>query len=255
MLARSFMVVVLAVGSVLANAQDDRLDELDFDEAPIRDEAVPYFAVGVGFGATVSWLPMDDVNVRAQESELGAMSTPMILWGGEVFAAIGVIPNVRLGFSWMGGLNTQSTDVPVGDQSMKRTMEYLASHSTFHAEYAIAIAKGLAIVPGTGIGFSNQIISTYQSANSRTWDDYRSISTFPDMFSELSRSSFTVPVRLSIEYAVTPFVALRGQAAYTLQVAADDWMGNRTATVTGVPDGINLSAFSAQLGLFVGLFN
>jgi hypothetical protein len=40
-----------------------------------------------------------------------------------------------------------------------------------------------------------------------------------------------------------------------MQVSAADWMASKTSVVTGVSDGINMNAFSASIGVFVGLFN
>lgn len=249
---------ILAVACVVAMpvaAQDDRLDELGFEEAAISDEAVPYFAVGVGPAFTFSFLPMDDINARAKELGVPELSSPMILFGAEVFSAVGFVPNLRAGFSWMSGSDKQSAPVPGQTPQLDRTMEYNLSMSTLHLDYAITLAKGLAVAPGLGFGWGTQTIKAYQSQANRNWSDYDSISTAPDMQSTLEHGVLYVPARLNLEYAVTPFIAIRGQAAYTIQVSSGDWKGNNTAVVANVPDGINVSAFSAQVGLFVGLFN
>ena len=49
----------------------------------------------------------------------------------------------------------------------------------------------------------------------RKWDDYddtTGISTSPDAYAELSRAILYIVPRLNIEYAFTPFVAVRAQA-------------------------------------------
>lgn len=252
LLALSVFTFLLAMPAI---AQDDRLDDLGFEEAPIRDEAVPYFAVGVGPAFTFSFLPMDDVNARAKELGVGEMSSPMTMFGAEIFSAIGLIPNIRAGFSWMSGTDKQSTTLAGTTPQVDRTMEYSVSMSAIHIDYAIVLAKGLALAPGLGFGWGTQNITAYQSVHNRDWTDYDSINVAPDMLSEVEHSVLYVPARLNLEYAFTPFIAIRGQAAYTLQVANGDWKGNRTASVSNVPDGISVNAFSAQVGLFVGLFN
>ena len=241
--------------AVPMSAQDDRLDDLDFEEVPISNEVVPYFAIGVGPAFTFSFLPMDDINARAADLGMGKLSSPMILYGAEVFSAIGFIPNVRAGFSWMSGLDKQTISVAGTTPSVERSLEHAVSMSAVHVDYAIVVAKGLALAPGIGLGWGTQGITTYQSQGTRNWSDYDSISVAPDMYSEVSHSVIYFPARLNIEYAVTPFIAVRAQAGYTLQVSEGEWKGNRTAVVSGVPSGISLNAFNAQIGLFVGLFN
>lgn len=245
----------MAVYALPLWAQDNRLDDLDFEEVPVSEEVVPYFAIGAGPAFTFSFLPMDDINARAADLGMGKFSSPMILYGAEVFSAIGFIPNVRAGFSWMSGLDKQSVSVAGTTPSVERTMEHAVSMSAIHADYAFVVAKGLIIAPGIGLGWGTQGITAYQSQSARNWSDYDSINVAPDMYSEVSRSVLYFPARLNIEYAVTPFIAVRAQAGYALQFSEGDWKGNRTAVVSGVPSGVSLNAFSAQVGLFVGLFN
>ncbi|MCO6465049.1 MAG: hypothetical protein J5I53_00385 [Bradyrhizobiaceae bacterium] len=239
-------------------AQDDRLADLDFEEAPIKDEAVPYFALGAGPAITFSFLPVDDINVRTKELGLDEMSGPFTMYGAEVFTAVGIVPNLRTAFSWVSGSSKVSktiTDPLALLPPTERTMEYAVSLKALHADYAFVIARRLIIAPGIGLGWGSQDITTFQSVAQRDWSDYDSISTAPDMYSSIDRSVLYVPARLSIEYAITPFIALRAQAAYNLPVSTGDWKGNHTATIANVPDGISIQAFNAQVGLFVGLFN
>lgn len=250
--------VLASVSSVSSvYAQDDRLDDLSFDESPLQDEVVPYFAVGLGPVFNVAFPNVDDLNAAAQAMGLDALSTPMIQWGAEIFTAVGIIPNLRVGFSWVAGsTQTSAPNVDLGnDLTGTRTMAYSLSHRTIHVDYALVPAKGLAILPGLGFGFGSQTITRYQSAGERSWSDYTSIATAPDAFSELERSALYLTPRVNVEYAVTPFIALRGQVAYNYQFDASGWLGNRTATIANVPSDINMTALGAQLGVFVGLFN
>lgn len=249
---------LLAISLTPMMAQDDRLDELGFEEAPLKDEPIPYFAVGVGPILNVAFPNIDDVNARAVELGLDEMSTPMLQWGVEIFSAIGVIPNVRAGFSWVNGEVKTNKSMTVDGQSVDRAMNYDMSLATIYADYAIVPTKGLAILPGLGFGWGTQTITTYQGVADRDWTDYAdstNINTSPDAFSELENGVLYLVPRVNLEYAVTPFIGVRAQAAYTWQFSAGSWNGNRTSTVSGVPDGINVSAFSAQVGVFVGLFN
>ena len=241
------------------HAQDDQLDDLNFEEVELPEEDVPYFAIGIGPVLNIAFPSLDALNTRGMGLGLDEMTTPMFQWGGEIFSAIGVFPNVRLGFSWVSGSSTTLSDtMQIADGvTGKRGMEYELGAQTIHVDYAFVPAKGFAIIPGVGFAFGSQRILTYQSVADRDWSDYDGtlINVGPDEFHEMDRTTYSVVPRLNFEYAFTPFIAIRGQAAYTLQIGEGSWTSNRLANVTGVPDDLSSSAFSAQVGLFVGLFN
>lgn len=239
-------------------AQDDKLDDLTFEEMPLKDESVPYFAVGVGPTLSLFMPNYDDVNALGTKLGIGTMSGPIAQWGGEIFTAIGVVPNMRVGFSWVTGNNSASKDTVLVSEgpSYTRAMKYNVSMRTLKLDYAIVPFKSFAIIPGVGIGFGTLTLETYQSAAARTWSDYGTIPvTSPDSYSILERSVIYAAPKLDIEYAVTPFLNLRLNASYALQITGGDWTGNRKAIVSDVPSGIKLQGFSAQFGIFVGLFN
>jgi len=250
----TFLTLVLLATPLMA--QDDRLDDLSFDEAPLQDEAVPYFAVGLGPVLNIAFPNVDALNTMATSPEMGldAVSTPVIQWGAEIFTAIGLVPNVRAGFSWVSGTSrTTKENVDLGNETTgTRSIEYNLSNRTIHVDYAIVPAKGLALLPGVGLGFGTQTVSSFQSQTTATWENW---GTAPNSFAELERSTLMLVPRLNIEYAFTPFIALRAAAIYNWQFSASDWKGNRVATVSNVPDDLNMSVFSAQIGIFVGLFN
>lgn len=252
----ALLTLVLVTSPLLA--QDDRLDEFAFEEVPLKDEPIPYFAIGVGPVFQFTFPNLDDLNARGAQLGLGKLDSPLIQIGGELFTAIGIVKNVRVGFSWVAGSVSSSAEMSVNNVTVDRTMKYTVSSRTLHVDYAWVPFKGFSVLPGAGFGWGNQTIATYQSAKNRSWTDYAdstNLSTSPDAYTDLTRAIIFLVPRLNIEYAFTPFVAVRAQAAYTLQVGANDWIGNRTAVVSGVPATISTSALSAQLGLFIGLFN
>ncbi len=243
-----------------ALAQDDRLDELSFDEEQLKEEVVPYFAIGVGPIFNFTLPSTTDVSARAAALGLSEMKTPIIQVGAEIFAAIGVVQNVRLGFSWVAGSSSASKDIPANGNAVavKRTMNYGITSRAFHLDYAIVPMKSLAILPGVGLGWGEQSIETYQSQSNLSWTDLTNEATFapaPNAFTRVQQNTLYVLPRVNLEYAVTPFLNLRAQAAYTLQVSGSDWIANNNATVANVPTGISVSGLSFQVGVLVGLFN
>lgn len=256
-LAALFAFTLLATTLV---AQDDKLDDLTFEEMPLKDESVPYFAVGVGPTLSLFMPNYDDVNnTLGKQLGMEALSGPMFQWGGEIFTAIGVVPNMRVGFSWITGnksVSRDSTPAETGSSKITRTMKYSVSMRTIKIDYAFVPFKSFAVIPGLGGGFGTLTLEAYQSAANRSYGDYTTLpATGPDAYTVLERSVIYLAPKLDIEYALTPFLNVRANVSYAMQITGSDWVGNRTATVSNVPDGIKLQGFSAQFGIFVGLFN
>lgn len=258
-LVTTFALVALAIP---AFAQDDRLDDLSFEEVTIPDAPVPYFAIGAGPTFSLSFLNVDAVNTRGTELGFASkVSSPMLMVGVDVFAALPIIENLRGGFTWVAG-NSRSTTtgtIPLDSgktASFDRTYAYTVRQSSIYLDYAWVPFRSFAVLPGVAFGWGTQTIEQYQGADDRTWTDYGPTSlSAPDRYIHLEHDVLFVTPRLNVEYAVTPFLMVRAQAGYTIQVSESDWVGTRTSTVSGVPDNLNLQAFNAQLGIFVGLFN
>lgn len=257
-LLAALLCLALAVPVV---AQDDRLDELSFDEGvSLKDEALPYFAIGIGPVVSFSFPNMDALSVRSKELGLTEMKTPFIQAGVELFTAIGIVPNVRIGFSWITGSSSSEGRVAggAGEAAVNRTMEYSVGSRMVIADYAWVPFRSFAVIPGVGFCWATQTISTYQADSSVSWNDLTNHTTLapsPTAFSELRRGALAIVPRLNIEYAIAPWVGIRAQAAYTIQVSGGDWQLDRTTNIADVPDNIKTTAFSAQLGVFIGLFN
>ncbi|MCX6141346.1 MAG: hypothetical protein NTX15_11070 [Candidatus Kapabacteria bacterium] len=239
-------------------AQDEKLDDLSFEEAPLKDEAIPYFAIGVGPVFNFVFASTTDVNAQAKSLGLGEIKAPVFQLGAEIFTAVGVIPNLRLGFSWVSGSATTSANVVVGGTTVNRTLLYGIASRTFHLDYAWVPVKSLAILPGLGFGWGDQRVEMYQSTNEMDWTKLTDTSSFapaPNAYTALKQNTLYLLPRVNIEYSVTPFLNLRLQAAYTWQFTGSDWVGNQYATVKNVPDNISVSGLNLQFGVFVGLFN
>lgn len=256
---RSFAAALASLCILMpAQAQDDRLDELSFDEEQLKEEVVPYFAIGVGPVFNFALPSATDVNARATALGLPEINAPIIQVGAEIFAAIGIVSNVRLGFSWVSGSATSSKDLSVNGASVSRTLNYGIASRAFHLDYAFVPMKSLAILPGVGLGWGEQWVETYQSQSNLSWTDLTNDNTLapaPNAFTRVQQNTLYVLPRLNLEYAVTPFLNLRAQAAYTLPISGSDWIANNNATVSNVPSGISVSGLSFQVGVLVGLFN
>lgn len=256
-MTRSLTAILVALSLISTCwAQDEKLDDLSFDEAALQDEAMPYFAIGVGPVFNFAFASTTDINARAKSLGLEEVNSPVFQIGAEIFTAVGIVPNVRFGFSWVSGTSTVSGDVAVNAVNVKRSMAYGITSRAFHLDYALVPIKSLAILPGIGLGWGNHRIEIYQSTPTFVWNPNDStIAQSPNAYSVIQQSTLYLLPRLNIEYALSPFLNLRAQAAYTWQFNTSDWIGNQHATVTNVPSSISVSGLSLQFGVFVGLFN
>ena len=252
MLSHLLLIVMMFITFGSALAQDDRLNELNFDEEPLPEETVAYSAIGIGPSVNLFMPKVDDINTLAKSQGLDEMNSPFILAGAEFFTAIGVIPNARIGFSWLTGSvgNTKNLPEP-GGTGTTRSIDYAISTRALHFEYAIVPAAKLAIIPGVGIVWGYSTITTSNSTGTYDWNSLTNATTQQ----VLEQSSICVMPRLSFEYAVTPYLDIRLQAAYAAQISASDWTANTHSPAVNVPTTIGLNGLNAQLGIFVGLFN
>jgi hypothetical protein len=254
-----YVLVLLLVLSVTAPtmAQDDRLPELDFEEVTLQVETPQYFAFGIGATGTFSQIPMADVNAHILSLAPGftELSSGMVFAGLDLFVAVGVIPNVRAGFSWQTGSSSTTATSSVAGADVQRRYTYDIGLRAFYFDYAIVPTRSLTILPGVGLGWGRQTIELTEGIASRTWQEGLNGPVAPDRYLHLSRGIIFAQPRLNIEYTVSPFMLLRAQVAYNMQVQAGDWTSQKTTTITGVPDGISVQNLALQVGLFVGLFN
>lgn len=252
MLSRLLVILMMFITFGSALAQDDRLNELNFDEEPLPEETVAYSAIGIGPSINLFMPKVDDINTLAKSQGLDAMNSPFILAGAEFFTAIGVIPNVRIGFSWLTGSvgNTKTFPGP-GGAGPTKSIDYAISTRALHCEYAIVPASKLAIIPGVGFVWGYSTVTTSNTVGTYDWNSQTNATSQQ----VLEQSALCIMPRLSFEYAVTPYLDIRLQAAYAAQISSSAWTANTHAPAVNVPTSIGINGLSAQLGIFVGLFN
>lgn len=243
------------ITSFSAMAQDDRLNSLNFDEEPLPEESTPYSAIGVGPVMNLFMPDVADVNAKATALGLGNMNSPLLLFGAEFYTAIGIVPNVRVGFSWLTGSVASSGDITLPNQAVvHRSVDYAVSTKTFHADYALPLSQSLTVLPGVGFCWGTTQIDVRQNGPSVDWSNINTSAPTGDN-TRLLQSSLVALPRLSFEYVLTPFLAIRAQGSYAVQFSTSDWQANGYSTVTNMPSSISMNGFSAQLGVFLGLFN
>lgn len=250
----AFIILALVVySSASVMAQDDKLNQFSFEDVPTEEAKPPYFAVAGGFIATAMFHNVDDLNGILSKLIPGAsMTSPFLLTGAQAFAAIGIIPNVRLGFMSVGG--GAFKEGTVGNFS--RRVEYSMTMNGVSIDYAISPFRGFSILPGANIGWGNITFESSQSSGaSQAFDPTFTFGSAKDNYHRYARAGhFFVQPNLNFEYAFALFSMVRISAGYSIS-SVGDWKVDNIAPISGVPSSFNATGFTAQIGLFVGLFN
>ncbi|MFM8840218.1 MAG: hypothetical protein ACKOFB_03865 [bacterium] len=246
-------------------AQDDRLDELTFEETVIQEEKVPYFGVGGGFMVSLFSPNLSDVNTQLTNVGFSELSTPITMTGALGVATIGIVPNVRISITNLGGsASTPEKTFVANNKNYFRSVTLSNAYTGFGFDYAFSLAKSLYLLPGITGGWGTMDIVTSQYAEGSSTSN-NSIGGFPsdaNVFNHsLSNDYFMINPGISVEFAPAllgndkpRIVTVRAHAGYALSFMGD-WKENGSTIVNNVPSGIEASGLAFQLGFMIGLFN
>jgi len=247
-------------------AQDDKLDSLDFsiEGSPMKEQKPPYFAVAGGYLGTFLYVNFSDLNKHLLDNNfgLGELKAPLFLSGAEGFAAIVLIPNVRVGFFGMAGSKLLENNIMVAGQSVKRSLDYSVALNGLAIDYAFTPFKSFAIIPGVNLGWGSLSIDNYQTQDNFNWNNFNTNGSDTVNYYKSAKTVFSyVQPNLNIEYALTPFTVIRASVgyAYSFSLFSKDWEWYYDKNAK-IPSGSSLdkvkaSGMTLQIGLFVGLFN
>ncbi len=240
-----------------ANAQDDELDNLNFDTEPLQQEPPPYFGIGGGYLATFHFANFDDLNTFLSNNnfQVPEFEAPVFLSGAHGFTGIPWIPNLRVGFYGMSGVASSEAKATVNNADLDRTVDYTLVFTGFSVDYGIVLFKSVAVLPGIGLGWSNLQIDTYQGPVDIEWGNITPGQVGDSFFHTMERSAYYIQPNIDIEFALQDFLMIKLNGGYTLNFAESDWQFNNISNLNGVPDGINKNGPYAQIGLYIGLFN
>ena len=250
----SLLLLFLIICPFFLIAQDEQLDDMDFEEIPVVKERPTYFAIGAGYVGSLNYFNLDEINKKLTDDfHLSEYKTPLYLSGVHGFTGIGIIPDIRLGFFGFAGSQKVSDDT----DSIKYGSVFSASLMGFTIDYGFVLFKHFAILPGLQIGWSSLEYKFYRTLNTGgepNWDDINSEGN-SEFFSKNIEGSFIfIQPQVYFEYALTPFLMARASLGYNFSFSPK-WEYNSSAVLKNVPDKITTNGLSLQFGVFVGLFN
>lgn len=239
-------------------SQDDELDSFQFDSEPIQEESIPYFGLGVGYVGTFMYMNFDELNKHLSANNFfndKKFDSPVFLSGALGFTAIGVIPNLRVGFYGMSGESSLQETVTLDSKDYKQNFDITLTYTALTVDYAIVPMKSLAILPGAGFGWGRMSMDNYRTLGDVEWNDFKNNPPDNNTYFATTKSSFFyVQPSLNIEYALTPFTTVRLGVHYSYSFGYD-WDYNHNVSLNNVPKEINANGLGVQFGLFLGLFN
>jgi hypothetical protein len=258
-------VLLLAALPLHLGAQD--LDA-DFEEE-FPDEDLPYVGLGAGLTATFIFMNIDELNALAESYEVDPFGGPLSVIGGGVILTPIYIPNVRVALHAYGGYHRSSRPrkfIAGTDSSIyNRTLRFgIRFQGMAGVDYAIPITRRLTMLPGIMAGWGSYALEFTQSESpeadfSLSWDPNRYLNDTAATMSHFNRSvrmlnyhAFISP-SLHLEYAITGFLMVRASVGYRLGIIDDEWTNEANTVYTNVPE-INANGPTAQVGVFVGLF-
>lgn len=242
-------------------AQDDEIDNLPFDNEPLRDDARTYFVLAGGVTYDFLMINEDNLNSFLNNSDDLKLSGPMQLTGGQGVLGIPWVKNLRLGvFGYGGSIESDVLERPaiikVDGEADKEVLTSLQTSLTasmfgFSVHYGYVPFEHFAILGGVNAGWGDV---TYESHFS-TDQQYDSFSLAGTGNNRLEKNYFFVMPNIQLEYAITSYIILRADASYNMTVGQDtDWTYNSLGTNTVNPD-FNLDGMKVGFGVMIGLAN
>jgi hypothetical protein len=243
------LIIAVLLMPILVSAQDDEIDNLPFENEPLREESLSYFLVAGGL--TFDWLMLNEDHLNsfiANVPEGLKLSGPMQLSGGQGVTGIPWIKNLRIGVLGYGG--SLESDI-VTENDIDYQAKLTASMFGFSVHYGYVPFRGFAILGGVNAGWGDVRYETYATVK----DALSEFDMHNGGTNRLQKDYFFVMPNIQLEYALANFIVLRADASYNLTVGQDEnWTYNANGTNTVNPD-FNLNGLKVGFGVMVGLIN
>ncbi len=224
---------------------------------PKRSKAPKFGAFG---GLTGGWLSVDVGpinNFLAAGKGASLSKNGVFLIGGGGAAYIMVVPNLRVGYTGMGGSIKSTSLDGVG---VRRDAELSAGFWGITVEYVYTLVDRLDVTGGILLGKGGIDITLNQSnGGSNTWLSeqtyFGSGLTNPpnNVTRRLTSSFFTWVPEVNLEYAVMGWLGVRAGVSY-VGMSAPSWQVDGTYDLLGVPSNVTGKGFMVNFGVFVGTY-
>lgn len=245
------LIAIVLIGYVLpALTQQEEEEPLP---PPRRQTAAKIGGAG-GFTPLLLFWDVDAFNGLLPTSVQKLDRSPMLLTGGQGFAYIMLVENLRIGGMGAGG--SSQTSAIAGP--FRRDVKVDISFGGVTIEYAIPIVERLDIVPGILLGGGAMDITMRRDDGSfktwsSLWSDFDGTDASVNYTRRLGGSFFVYQPSVQVELAVLRWLAIRVGASY-VGMASPSWELDEKFSVAGVPSSVSGKGWVIHTGIFAGTF-
>jgi len=245
-----FLALLLIVDVFPLAAQEEEEEPLP----PPRRQAAAKIGGAGGFTPLFLFWDVDAFNTFLPTSVQKFDKSPMFLTGGQGFAYIMLVENLRIGGMGVGG--SSKTSAITG--GFRRDVEVGINFGGVTIEYAIPIIERLDVVPGILFGGGSMRITMTRDDGSfkywgSLWSDFDGSQATINYTRNLSGSFLVYQPSVQVEFAVLRWLAIRVGASY-VGMGSPSWTLDEQFDVTNVPSKVNGQGWVIHTGIFAGTF-
>ena len=233
--------------------------EKDEDEPlpPPKRSGTTKIGGAAGFTQGLLFLNMDPINEIMRRENLAEFSNNgLVMFGGQGYAYVMFVPNLRIGYMGMSGHMLSKTLALSSNAT--REVELSVGYSGLSLDYTIPLVPRLDLTVGVLFGGGSMDLKFTRSYGMgqewlRTWDDFGFSNPAGEYQGKLTGSFFVYQPSVNFEFSLLRWVGLRAGLTY-LGMSGSDWKRDQKYDVYGVPDNVSGKGWMLHSGIFVGTF-
>ena len=215
--------------------------------------------IGGGGGYTPGWLFMDLDKLNGTIISAGGAPFDggrMMLNGGQGYAYLLLVQNLRIGGVGMGG--TRTTSRIETSTNTRRDVELSVGYGGVTLEYALSLMPRFdltfaAVIGGGGMSLTiRRDMGTLKNWGD-LWGEFGSAQPAGEYSRKLEGSFFIFQPSVTVEVALLRWLGVRAGVGY-LGMAGGSWKLDARFDLAGVPDGIGASGWMINTGIYIGTF-
>jgi hypothetical protein len=249
----TFMVVMMFVATTFVISQEEEDESLP---PPKRAGSVK-IGGAVGFTQSLLFVNVDPINQVLRAQNLAEFSKDgLLMLGGQGYAYVILVPNLRIGYQSMGGRLKSKTLYQASNTV--REVELAVGYSAGTVDYTIPILARIDVTAGIMLGGGEMDLKFARSYGhgqdwTSTWAEFGGDQAAEEYSGKISGSFFVYQPSVNLEFAVFRWLGIRAGVSY-LGMAGGDWKRDDKYDVYGVPDDVSGKGWMIHSGIFLGTF-
>lgn len=214
------------------------------------------FGFAGGFNAVWLLPNMDDINKMLPAAGIENFSNSgFVGFGGSGYVYLMIVDNLRI-----GGIGLSGTTSRTGTKDgFNREVEYSIGLGGVTVEYTLPFIEKIGVSVGGIIGVGSSTIDIYQSKGDFSWTEIWKEVTDPaqktqNISRKMKNTFFTITPTLNVDIPVSRFASFRIGGGYIFALG-ENWSGDNSIALNGVPSSLKGSTFFIQTGIFVGFIS